>query len=77
MDSPIKEQFMAYVTGNPKSKAELKRWLKEGKLLTVYAPGLGEQPENGTVYLEGPHYPKPHSWYGVGTVRDGVLVKVN
>jgi len=60
---------MAYVTGNPKSKAEIKRGLKEGKTYHVFYPGLGTLPEGGgSVCLEGPHYPKPHRWYAEATV---------
>lgn len=67
---------MAYVNGNPKSKAELKRWLKAGKAVSVYQPGLGTVPLNGTVYLEGPHYPKAHTWWGEGKLENGKLVAV-
>lgn len=31
---------MAYVSGNPKSKAEIKRGLKEGKTYRVFYPGI-------------------------------------
>ena len=65
-----------YVSGNPASKAELKRWLKAGKNPGVYAPGMGEVPHDGIVHLEGPHYPKAHSWYGKGTMEKGRLIKV-
>lgn len=69
---------MAYVTRNPKSKAEIKKALKEGKSFYVFFPGMGELPKGGgTVYLEGPHYPQPHKWYGVGTVdADGKLLTI-
>lgn len=69
---------MAYVTGNPKSKAEVKRRLKAGERLRVFYPGLGSLPEGGgTVYLEGPHYPKPHRWYAQGKVdAEGFLISV-
>lgn len=65
-----------YVEGNPQSKKQLKEWLTAGKNVYVFAPGLGTVPDNGTVYLEGPHYPKPHKWYGQGTMKDGKLVGV-
>jgi len=42
----------------------------------VFPPGQGTIPENGTVSLEGPHYPVQHRWYGTGTMKDGVLVEV-
>jgi hypothetical protein len=33
-------------------------------------------PRDGTVFLEGPHYPEPHRWYAQGTMRDEELVAV-
>lgn len=67
---------MAYVSGNPKSKKQLKEWLAAGKVVHMYQPGLGTVPVNGTVTLEGPHYPKPHTWHATGTMKDGKLVSV-
>ena len=65
-----------YVRPNVKSKAELKRHLKAGKRVTVYANALGTIPFDGTVELEGPHYPQHHTWYAMGTMRGGKLVSV-
>lgn len=67
---------MAYVSPNFLTKKALKEALKDGKHVSVFQPGLGEIPTNGDVSLEGPHYPKPHTWYAEGTMKDGVLVKV-
>lgn len=67
---------MSYVQGNPRTKKQLKEWVKEGRDVIVFEPGLGTVPRDGTVYLEGPHYPKPHTWYAQGTMKDGRLVKV-
>ena len=44
--------------------------------VTLYAPGLGTPKENGTEFVEGPHYPEPHKWYAQVTVKDGIVVKV-
>jgi hypothetical protein len=33
-------------------------------------------PENGVVYLEGPHYPEPHRWYAQAVVEGGRVVRV-
>jgi len=48
--------------------------------LTCYQPNGDltdtQCPENGTVYLEGPHYPEPHRWYAQGTVKNRVLVSI-
>lgn len=68
---------MAYIAGNPKSKAELKRWLAAGKSPRVYDVGIQpDPPRDGIVDLEGPHYPAPHTWYGTGTMKNGLLVEV-
>ena len=68
---------MAYVDGNPKSKKQLREWVAEGKTVTVFQPGpFGPTVADGTVALEGPHYPKPHSWYASAIVKDGVIVKI-
>jgi len=31
---------------------------------------------NGRELVEGPHYPKSHSWYAQVEMRDGVVVSV-
>lgn len=67
---------MAYVSPNFKTKKALKDALAAGQRVDVYQPGLGTVPENGAVYLEGPHYPEPHRWYAQGTMKGGRLVKV-
>ena len=67
---------MAYVSPNFKTKKALKEALQNGMAVTVYEPGLGTVPTNGEVFLEGPHYPKPHTWYAEGTMKDGLLVEV-
>ena len=67
---------MSYVSPNFKTKKALKDALKDGKVIEVYQPGLGTVPVNGTVYLEGPHYPEPHRWYAEGIMEAGRLIKV-
>ena len=44
----------------------------------VYQPGpfATDEPINGTVALEGPHYPQPHRWYAEGFAVNGILVRV-
>jgi len=37
---------------------------------------VGNDPRNGTVYLEGPHYPEAHKWYARAEVKDGYIIKV-
>lgn len=68
---------MAYTDTNFKTKKELKEAIKNGKEVRVFNPGIGGTiPVNGSVYLEGPHYPELHRWYAQGTLKDGVLVSV-
>lgn len=33
-------------------------------------------PRDGTIYVEGPHYPEPHKWYAQCEARNGQIVKV-
>lgn len=68
---------MAYVRPNFKNKKALKAALAAGQRVEVFQPGLGTVPENGSIGLEGPHYPEPHRWYGVGKMENGKLVKVS
>ena len=67
---------MAYVDPNFKTKKALRDAIENGVVIGVYQPGLGTIPDNGTFQLDGPHYPAPHTWYGVGTMKDGELVSV-
>jgi len=67
---------MAYVDPNYPTKKALREALAAGKHVYVYQPGLGTVPDDGTIALEGPHYPKPHTWYAEGTMVDGELTKV-
>ena len=68
---------MAYTSINFPTKKALKDALAAGKQLTVYQPGgMFEAPRNGRIYLEGPHYPKPHRWYAQAELVDGIIVKV-
>jgi len=67
-----------YTTRNFRTKKALKAAVASGERVTVYQAGPfgGDEPANGTVYLEGPHYPEAHRWYAQGTLKDGVLVAV-
>jgi hypothetical protein len=67
-----------YTDRNFKSKKELKQALADGKQVMYYQPGpFGENvPTDGVVYLEGPHYPEPHTWYATARVADGLVVSV-
>ena len=69
-----------YTYENFKTKKELKEAVAAGKKIGVYQPNAdltgAKVPKNGTVYLEGPHYPKPHTWYAQATLQEGIIVKV-
>ena len=66
-----------YTDRNFKTKKALKEAVKAGEKLTYHQPGLGDTPLNGTICLEGPHYPAAHSWWAEATVKDGYIVKVS
>ncbi len=44
--------------------------------VTLFAPGLGKPVMNGQETVEGPHYPRPHTWYARVTVEQGIVIKV-
>lgn len=69
-----------YTTENFKTKKALREAIKEGARVTFFQPGPWGHPgdvENGSITLEGPHYPAPHSWYAQATVENGLVVKVS
>jgi len=65
-----------YCDPNFKTKKALKEAVKQGKEVRVFSPGPFPCPQNGRVSLEGPHYPKPHTWYASATVENGIVVSV-
>ena len=72
-----------YTTFNFKTKKSLREAVKRGERVSYYQPGPfgGNEPwvttpTDGTITLEGPHYPAAHSWYASATVADGIVVKV-
>lgn len=65
-----------YTTKNFKSKKELKDAIGKGETVTLFSPGIGTPKENGTEYVEGPHFPEAHRWYAQVEVKDGKVVKV-
>ncbi len=68
-----------YVSPNFPTKKALKEAVKAGQTVTVFQTGPfgGEPPTEGTTSVEGPHYPKPHSWYARVTLQNGKVVKVS
>lgn len=70
---------MAYTETNFKTKKALKEAVAAGEEVTCFQPGLGPDLDHytGRVSLEGPHYPKPHTWYANAILEDGKVVKVS
>jgi hypothetical protein len=68
---------MMYVEPNYPTKKALKAAVKEGRDVTVFQPGLGTVPTGeAEVSVEGPHFPKPHTWCARVRIRDGRVTKV-
>lgn len=65
-----------YTSVNFQTKKALKDAVAKGERVTLYAPGLGQPKDNGTEFVEGPHYPEPHRWYAQVEVKDGAIIKV-
>lgn len=63
-----------YVSPNFKTKKALKEAIAAGDEVSVFAPGLGTVPRDGKCTVEGPHYPKPHTWYAQVTLKDGRVI---
>ena len=65
-----------------KTKKQLKEAVAAGKKERIYQPGgMFDPPEaaadyTGRATIEGPHYPKPHTWYAQVELVDGIIVKV-
>lgn len=67
-----------YTDKDFKTKKEFKEALKAGKQMRVYVPGgMFSAPVNGPVTVEGPHYPKMHTWYAACILKDGIIIKIS
>lgn len=67
---------MAYTHINFKTKKALKEAIAKGDVVTIFNPGIGEAPSNGVAYVEGPHYPAPHTWHATVIMKDGQIAGV-
>ena len=67
---------MTYTVINFQTKKALKEAVARGDAVEIFNPGLGTAPDNGTAYLEGPHYPAPHRWYARAKVKEGLVTEV-
>ena len=55
------EEANMYVSGNPKTKKELKERVARGEHVEVFSPGPFPAKQDGIEYVEGPQYPAPHA----------------
>ncbi len=71
-----------YTAINFKTKKEFKEAVAKGDLVGIWQPGgIFNPPEaasnySGLATVEGPHYPKPHTWYASVELKEGIVVKV-
>ena len=71
-----------YTDINFKTKKALKEALASGRMVTVYQPGpfghsnIHSSTLNGTVTVEGPHFPEPHKWYARVLLKDGAIERI-
>jgi len=67
-----------YTNINFKTKKALKEAIAAGQKVGFYQPGPfgGNEPQTGSITLEGPHYPAPHKWYAQAQTKDGYIVSV-
>ncbi len=65
-----------YTMTNYRTKKALKEAVASGEQVETFQPGGIFPPKtDGSIALEGPHYPEPHRWYASATVKDGFIVK--
>jgi hypothetical protein len=64
-----------YARGNPKTKKLFKEYVGKVAAEVLFSPGIPE-PIEGTVYVEGPHYPQPHTWYAQVSIENGIIKAV-
>jgi hypothetical protein len=74
-----------YCTTNFPTKKALKQAIADHQAdptnhppVRIFQPGPfgGSEPTNGTVALEGPHYPQPHRWYAQATLTNGIVTSI-
>jgi len=65
-----------YTNVNFLTKKAFREAVERGDKITLYAPGMGKPKTDGIESVEGPHYPRVHSWYAVVQMKDGIVVEV-
>lgn len=64
-----------YIRPNIASRAALRVALARGDTVTVWHP-THRGSYDGVLYVEGPHYPRPHRWHARVLVREGRVVHI-
>jgi len=68
---------MAYTIKNFKTKKALKDAVAAGEEVRLQPTLFNRYTGNEEVLdVEGPHYPKPHTWYAAVELKEGRVVKV-
>ena len=65
-----------YTERNFPTKKAFKLAVAMGEKVYLFSPGVGRPKTNGIEEVEGPHRPKPHTWYAQVVMRDGIVIKV-
>jgi hypothetical protein len=65
-----------YVNPNFKTKRAFKEAFASGKPIDVFSPFMFPPKYDGTEFIEGPHFPKPHKWYASVTMKNGKIVSI-
>lgn len=67
-----------YTCTNFKTKKALKEAVASGQDVRIYQPGPfgGNEPSNGEVSVEGPHFPEAHRWWAEVMLHEGRIVHV-
>jgi hypothetical protein len=75
--SSLTMEVLMYTTINFKTKKALKEALLKGEKVSVFQPGPFEKEiiPGKKIFLEGPHYPAPHSWYGEAVLDSEGFIK--
>lgn len=59
------------------TKKSLREAVSNGVQVGVWQPGgLSAPPRDGTAIIEGPWYPRAHTWYAKVTLVEGRITKV-
>jgi len=68
----------AYLYPEMRSKKAYKEAIANGKIVTACEnTPWGQSPcFDGTYTFEGPHYPKPHRYYGTAVVKNGKVISI-